>query len=380
MQRIMSTTSNLAPIERDVVIIGGGQSGLALGYHLASRGRRFTILDAGERVGQVWRNRWDSLRLITPCPYNSLPGLAFPAPRWSFPHKDQVADYLERYARMFALPVRLGQRVHALRRAGQRYRVDTADSALEAPVVVVATGPFQHPRVPDFAAGADLFQIHSSAYRNPGQLPAGDVLVVGCGNSGAGIAQDLAATHRVHLALGRTGTSPRSLAGRDLFWWAHHLGLPRVTIDSRLGRRLRGQPDGLLGVTTQQIAARGVTLSPRVTAMHGSTARFADGASRRFDAVVWATGFRPRYDWIDHDIGAALGARVLDEHGAPVHGRGVSPAPGLYFLGLKWLHCFDSSLLGGVARDAAYLATHIDSYLAGSARPRAHVAGAHLAA
>jgi putative flavoprotein involved in K+ transport len=343
----------------DVVIVGGGQSGLALGYHLAQKGRSFAILDAADRIGHAWRSRWDSLRLITPCPYNDLPGLRFPAPAWSFPHKDEVVAYLERYAETFGLPVHLGERVRAVLPRGEGYLVEATSGVFEAKALVIATGPFQTPHVPELAARADptLVKLHSTEYKRPGQLPEGDVLVVGCGNSGAGIAQELAKGRRVHLALGRTASSPRRILGRDLFWWAHTFGLTRVTIDSRLGANMSRQPDGLLGVTPAELAGLGISLKPRLASIEERTARFADGTHQRIDAVIWATGFRPRYDF--------LKAPVFDVRGAPIHRRGVTQAPGLYFLGLKWQYRIDSSLLGGVGRDAAYLAEHITSYLAG---------------
>ncbi|WP_437818884.1 flavin-containing monooxygenase [Sorangium sp. So ce1078] len=344
----------------EVVVVGGGQSGLALGYHLAGQGRSFVLLDAAERIGHAWRSRWDSLRLITPCPYNDLPGMRFPAPAWSFPHKDEVAAYLARYAETFALPVRLGERVRAVRQDGAGYLVEAATALYEAPVVVVATGAFQHPHVPALPGDVDpsLFQLHSAAYRSPAQIPEGDVLVVGCGNSGAGIALELAASRRVCLSLGRTASSPRRILGRDLFFWAHALGLTRVTAESRLGKRLRRGPDGLIGIDPRSIARRGVALAPRLVQLDGRTARFADGSRRRVDAVLWATGFRPRFDFLD--------VPVLDGRGAPVHRRGVTRAPGLYFLGLPWQHRIDSSLLGGVGRDAQHLAEQIQRHLAGA--------------
>jgi putative flavoprotein involved in K+ transport len=343
----------------DVVIVGGGQSGLALGYHLARRCRRFVILDTADRVGHAWRARWDSLRLITPCPYNDLPGMSFPAPVWSFPHKDEVADYLERYAETFALPVRLGERVSSVQKGGTGYLVKSTTAVYDSKAVVIATGPFQHPCVPEIAAGADpsLVQLHSSQYKNPDQLPDGEILVVGCGNSGAGIAMDLSSRRRVHLALGDTGTSPRSILGRDLFWWVHNLRLSQVTIDSRLGKHLSSGPDALIGITPEQIGHLGVRVGPRLVRFEGQTSCFADGARQRVDAVIWATGFRPRYDFLVEP--------VTDARGAPIHRRGVTRAEGLYFLGLKWQYRFDSSLLGGVGRDAAHLAEQITSHLAG---------------
>lgn len=342
----------------DVAVIGGGQSGLAMGYYLARQGLRFAIFDAGARVGDSWRERWDSLRFITPCPYNSLPGLPFPAPAWSFPHKDDVVRYLSDYADKFRLPVRHGQRVTRLAASGEGYRLEMTGASITASTVVIATGAFQHPVRPDFTdASSDLLQLHSAEYRNPAQIAGQRVLIVGCGNSGAGIAQDLASTHRVTLALGRTASSPRQILGRDFFWWAHLFGVTRITAESRLGKRLRRGPDGIIGTSPERLAAeRGITIAPRVVGLDGARARFIDGTEESFDAIIWATGFNPRYDWID---------LPGFDGGRPNHLRGVTRIPGLYFLGLKWQHTIDSSLLGGVGRDATYLAEHIAFHLAG---------------
>ncbi|ATB32445.1 flavin-containing monooxygenase [Melittangium boletus] len=354
-----STTQAHSTHRSNVLIIGGGQSGLALGYYLARRGQQFTILDGGSEIGHMWRNRWESLQLITPCPYNNLPGMDFEGPAWSFPHKDQVADYLVRYAKKFSIPVQTNHKVSSLRRVGENYQAETNQGVFEAPVVVLATGPYHEPRIPDAARGADerVVQMHSKDYRSSKQMPAGeDVLVVGCGNSGAGIAQDLARTHKVHLALGRTAWLRRRILGRDLFWWAHLLGLPRVTADSRLGSRMKHQPDEVIGTTPERLAAEhGIKLQSRVVAVDGNEVRFADGTQHRFGAIVWATGYRPSYPWVH--------VPVFTEEGAPQHQRGVTSSPGLYFLGLKWLYYFDSSLLGGVGRDAAFIDQEIASYL-----------------
>jgi putative flavoprotein involved in K+ transport len=355
----------------DAVVIGGGQAGLAMGYHLARRGRRFTILDAGPAVGHTWRTRWDSLRLLTPCPYNDLPGLRFPAPAWSFPSKDDVADYLQRYATHFALPVRGDSRVTHVHHEDGRFLVHATTGSFVAPVVVAATGPYQEPWIPALARGLGepVVQLHSRDYRRPSQLPAGDVLVVGGGNSGAGIAEDLARAgrgHRVHLALGRTASSPRRVLGRDLFWWARRLGVHHIPADSALGRHMQRQPDGLIGTSPAQLAAaHGIVLRPRVVAAEGDHVGFADGGRQRFAAVLWATGFTPRYDWI-----SGL-ASVLDERGAPRHRRGLAATPGLFFLGLRWQRHIDSSLLGGVGRDAAHLDAAIERHLTAPTSSRA---------
>src|SRR6266545_773439 len=234
-------TSEIGAPSFDVVVIGGSQAGLAIGYLLAQRGRRFVILDAGPEIGDVWRSRWDSLTLFTPAQYSGLPGMAFPLPKDTYASKDDVVTYLQSYVSAFELPVRLNARVTSLTQRDGAYVVATADEEFTASQVVVATGPFQVPFVPPVAGDLDeaVFQIHSADYRNPAQLPEGGrVLVVGGGNSGFQIAEELAATRKVDLAVGkRVPSLPQRLVGKDLFWWLSGIGFMNISTDSRLGRK-----------------------------------------------------------------------------------------------------------------------------------------------
>ncbi len=287
----MTTTTDTL----DVLVIGAGQAGLALGRQLQQRGARFLLVDAGDRIGEVWRSRWDSLRLFTAAEHDGLPDLPFPAPAGTYPGKDAVADYLEAYARTFDLPVRLGTRVTRLQRVDGLFAVETTTGPLTARQVVVATGPFSAPRLPELASSLapDVVQLHSSAYRRPEDLPLGHVLVVGAGNSGVQIAEELAATGRtVSLAIGsRPRTVPQRPLGRDLFWWLTRTGLIRATVDSRLGRRFRDR-ELVIGTTWRGLSERGVTLLPRAVSAVGRTVALGDGVTTVVDAVVWATGFR----------------------------------------------------------------------------------------
>jgi putative flavoprotein involved in K+ transport len=342
----------------DVVVIGGGQAGLAMAWHLAQQGRRFVVLEAAPALGQVWRNRWDSLKLFTPAQYDALPGMAFPAPADTYPTKDPVADYLQTYAAALDLPVRLNAQVTDLRRVGDDFEVGTADASYQARKVVVATGPFQVPFVPPPAAKLDpsVTQVHSADYRNPQALPEGPVLVVGGGNSGFQIAEELAATRTVDLSIATTYPMlPQRRAGRDLFWWLTRLGLLRVTVDSRPGRRM-SRRDFVIGTNRKRLERAGVRFRPRLVDAEDRTVRFADHSLlEEVGVVVWATGYRSDYAWI-HIPGVVREGHV-------VHRRGVTEVPGLYFLGLSWQHTRGSALLGFVNDDATYLANQIATVL-----------------
>ena len=339
----------------DVLVIGGGQAGLAMGHHLAERGSRFLILDASAEIGQVWRTRWDSLRLFTPPQYDNLPGLPFPAAPDTYPGKDAVADYLQTYAAHSHLPVRLGTTVTSLTSSGGQYVAKAAEQEIKARQVVVATGPFQALFTPALADHLDVPQIHSADYRRPDTVPPGKVLVVGAGNSGCQIALELSGTRQVELSVARRiPTVPQRPVGRDIWWWATAVGLSRVTARSRLGRRLATR-DQIIGVGPRQLKRRyGVRIRPRVTAVTGRTVTFADGQAAEFAAVLWATGYTMDHSWINVPS-------AKDEQGRIRHNRGVTPAPGLYMLGLTWQHTRTSALLGWVGNDAAYLADRMAS-------------------
>jgi putative flavoprotein involved in K+ transport len=347
----MDTTQNPA---LDVLVIGAGQAGLALGWHLKQQGASFLLVDAAPRIGHAWRTRWDSLRLFTAAEYDGLPGLAFPAPAGSYPTKDEVAAYLEAYRDRFELPVRLGTRVLSLRRDFGGFVAETTNGLLRARQVVVATGPFQSAYVPPVAAELDpqVVQLHSSHYRNPTDIPDGRVLVVGAGNSGLQIAEELAAAgRRVTVAMGRRPRAVRQRPlGRDLFWWFTTLGLISKPADSRLAKRFQAR-ELVVGTSWRRLRSLGVRLAGRAVSGVDRRVSLADGSTVEVDAVVWATGFRPDYSWLD------VPGVIAD--GAVQHRRGVSPVPGLHFLGLPWQHTRGSALLGFVQHDAAWLADQL---------------------
>jgi putative flavoprotein involved in K+ transport len=341
----------------EVMVIGGGQAGLAAGYYLSLAEIPFLILDAAPRLGDSWRRRWDSLKLFTVARYSALPGLEFPGDPEHFPGKDEVADYLEAYAREFELPVRLSSQVTSLEASNGGYRIETSGphglGPYEANQVIVASGAYQRPRTPAIAEklGNEVTQLHSAEYRNPDQISIGDVLVVGAANSGAGIAEDLAPSHRVYLSRGtRIPRLPRRILGKSLHFWGDHLGLIAAPLDSLRGRTQRG--DVLVGQSLRQLSRRyGIELVGRTVGTDDHTVRFDDGRAIEVDAVVWATGYRSDYSWIH--------VPVLDKHGVPRHQRGVTDSPRLYFLGMKDQYSRGSALIYWVREDAAYIVDQV---------------------
>jgi putative flavoprotein involved in K+ transport len=347
----------------NTVIIGAGQAGLAVGYHLARHGVPFVILEATDRVGTAWLQRWDSLRVFTPASLNSLPGLRFPAPARSYPGKDEVARFLAEYAHRYALPVRTGMRVEKLWREADRYVIACGGDRLEARNVVVATGAYQAPQLPAFAGALDpdILQLHSSAYRNPSQLRPGPVLVVGAGNSGAELALEAARHgHQTWLsgrdvgqeAPYRPGSVPDRLVTPVAWFLLSRVLTLRTPVGRALHRKFRAAGLPLVRVKPKDLAATGIERVPRTVSVQHGLPVLDDGRVLTVSNVLWCTGFRPDFGWID--------LPVLDEYGVPVHERGVvADQPGLYVIGLFFLHSVTSPLIGGVGRDAGYVARHL---------------------
>jgi putative flavoprotein involved in K+ transport len=345
----------------ETVIVGGGQAGLATGYHLKRLGHDPLILDAHGRVGDAWRTRWDSLRLFTYARYSGLPGMRFPAPGWSFPTKDEMADYLETYASRFELEVRPGVTVDRLTREGDRFVLSAGGSRLEARNVVVATGPFRVPKVPPFANELDpsILQLHSSEYLRPSQLRPGGVLLVGAGNSGADIALEVVREHPTWLAGRDTGHVPvpidsrRGHVGFRVFRFvAHHVLTIRTPIGRRAMAKHAGKGDMLVRVKPKDLLAAGIERVSSVAGVRDGRPFLEDGRVLDVANVIWCTGFRNDFSWIDLPI--------FDGDGMPLHDRGVvSSEAGLFFVGLPFQYAASSTVLPGIGRDHAYVAQRI---------------------
>lgn len=358
----MRTTYDVAEPERiETVVIGAGQAGLSVGYHLARRSRSFVILEANARVGDSWRNRWDSLRLFSPARFDGIDGMPFPASPHAFPTKDEMGDYLESYAERFGLPVRTGVRVTSVSRTGKRYLVVANDVRIEADNVVIAMSDYQKPKVPAFAAELDseIVQMHSSEYRNLRQLRPGGVLIVGAGNSGAEIAiETVRAGHQTFVSGKDVGAVPfdtRSVMGRNVFLPLLFRGVFHrvMTLDSPIGRKARRKmlhsATPLIRTKPRDMAKAGVQRVGRTTGVVAGRPVIDGGAAIDVANVIWCTGYHAGFSWVD--------LPVFDAPGEPRHDRGVVRGePGLFFVGLHFLYAMSSTMIHGVGRDADYIA------------------------
>lgn len=365
----------------ETVVIGAGQAGLSTAYHLTRQGRPCLVLEADQRIGDVWRRRFDSLRLFTPARYDSLPGMPFPLSRREFPTGRQMADYLEAYASRFDLPVRTGTKAVGLSSDGARYVVASDRRVFTADNVVVASGTWQRPVVPKFAAELDpsIRQLHSAEYRNPTQLQPGPVLVVGAGHSGGDIALELSGSHQTVLSGQVHGEIPFRIDGRvarlalPLMWFAwNHVATERTPIGRKMRPHVRHGGGPLIRVKRSDLASAGVEhCEARTVGVRDGRPLLADGRVLDVANVVWCTGFRVDTSWIHVPIG---------DGDWPTQTRGVVPdAPGVYFVGLPFLRGFYSMLVGGVGRDAEFVAEHIARRSRSSARPVAAVGAPAMA-
>jgi putative flavoprotein involved in K+ transport len=346
------------------IIIGGGQAGLSVGYHLARRGLPFVILDANPHIGDAWRNRWDSLKLFTPARYAGLPGFPFPMRGDLAPTKDQVADYLQSYADRFHLPVRNGVKVDALTREGERFVVTAGDLRFESDNVVVAMADYQKPRTPAFARDLDprIVQFHAHSYRNASQLQEGSVLIVGVGNSGAEIGLEVARTHQTWLSgkeFGHVSFRIDSPIGRFVLmrlvrFIGHHI----LTLGTPIGRKFRpktlshGGP--LVRVHPIDLVNAGIERVPKVAGVRNGQPFLEDGRILDVKNVIWCTGYDPGFSWIHLPI--------FGDDRRPVHERGiVTKEPGMYFVGLHFMYSMTSATLIGVGRDANHVVKNIQA-------------------
>jgi putative flavoprotein involved in K+ transport len=353
------------------VVIGGGQSGLSVGYFLARRNIPFVILEANARVGDSWRNRWDSLRLFTPARYDGLAGLPFPATKHSFPTKDEMANYLESYAAHFKLPVRTGVRVDRVWKEDGRYMISAGETLIEAKHVVIAMASYQKPRIPTFAAelAPEVVQLHSTEYKNLQQLKPGGVLIVGAGNSGAEIAVECARAGRTtwvsgpdvgHVPFSIDTAVARHLITPVLFRFIFHRVM---TVDTPMGRKARpniiskGTP--LIRQKPSDLLSAGVERVSRTTGVRNGKPVLDDGRVLDAANVIWCTGFDPGLSWLDLPI--------FDDHGEPIHEKGLVPSePGISFVGQHFLYSMSSAMIHGVARDAERIANAIVAPAAGT--------------
>lgn len=340
----------------DVLVIGGGQAGLAMGYYLKQKKLNFLIFDKGNRIGESWKNRYDSLTLFTPRSYSSLHGLPLKGDEKRYPTKDEIGEYLSAYADTFSLPVELGTYITRLEKADDYFIVTTNKGEFLSKNVIVATGPFQKPNVPEIARhlSSDVLQLHSSEYKNPNQIADGTTLVVGSGNSGAQIAAEISRERDVHLSVGhKMKFLPQDIGNKSIFWWFDKLGVYRANKDSKVGQFIKNWPDPIFGFELkEQIKNKKVNLRPRTISAEGTRVQFEDGSIFEARNVIWSTGFKSDYSWIHIPS-------VLLSNGLPIHQRGITPIKGLFFLGLPWIYCRGSALLQGVDGDAKFISEQL---------------------
>ncbi|MFK2826723.1 NAD(P)/FAD-dependent oxidoreductase [Bacillus sp. B190/17] len=340
------------------VVIGAGQAGLAMGYYLKKLGKSFIILDKNVEVGTEWSKRYDSLVLFTPRMYSTLPGLILKGDPQGFPTKDEIANYLKVYAESFQLPIQLKTEVTRVQKKDSAFYIETNWGEFQAANVIIATGPFQKPRVPDFAnvLSPDILQLHSSQYKNPAHLQSGNVLVVGGGNSGAQIAVELSQERETYLSVSqKIKFLPLKIGNKSIFWWFDQAGILKASHDSWIGRKIQEKGDPIFGSELKKAIQNGhIILKNRTVHSRETVIHFEDKSTLKVQNIIWATGFISDYSWLNIE-------GVLNNIGKPIHHRGQTEIPGLYFLGLPWQHRRGSALLQGVGEDAQSIMRHIQT-------------------
>jgi len=340
----------------DTIVIGAGQAGLAISYYLKKANKKFVIIDKCDEIGEAWKERYDSLVLFTPRMYSSLPGLPLTGDQQGLPVKDEIVKYLKKYAEKFELPIQLNEKIEHVSKVENYFLVKTNKNEYKAQNVIVATGPFQTPNIPDFSKQLPntIHQLHSSSYKNPDQLVEGNVLVVGGGNSGAQIAVELSKVKKTYLAVSnKINYLPLNILGKSIFWWFEKLGILQASNNSLLGKLIQKKGDPIFGFELKQaIKKKEVNIKKRVVGIEKNQLLFEDGSLLQVNNIIWATGFKTEFPWLQIQ-------GVVDNKGKVIHDRGVSTVEGLYFIGLPWQYRRGSALLQGVGYDAKYIVSNV---------------------
>ncbi|TAL66800.1 MAG: potassium transporter Trk [Bacteroidetes bacterium] len=353
----MENNNKLSEQKYGTIIIGAGQAGLATGYYLKQAGEDFIIIDSSVQIGDSWRQRWDTLRLFTPSQYDGLPGMKFPSERNKFPDKNEMADYLATYSKRFELPVQMGVKVNRLKINNSIFEISSSSGTYYSERVVVATGTNPLPKIPKFANELDsnILQIHSSKYRNPNSISGGDTLVVGAGTSGIEIALDISKTHKTYIAGKPTFKIPDFLFNYTggLYWWfISNIITEKTPIGKKAKKKIIKGGSPLIRISADDLDSSGIERIPRVSGVKNGMPELEDGRVIRADNIIWSTGFKPDFSWIDLNI--------TNGTGWPLMKRGVSETvKGLYFVGMLFQFGLTSGLIGGVGRDAKYVANYI---------------------
>jgi len=341
---------------RDFIVIGAGQAGMAMAYYLTQNKQDFLVVDANRDIGAPWLKRWDSLKLFTVSEYNHLPGLSFPHPKGYYANKYDVANYLKSYVEKFKIPIDFNQKIKSLKKVDDYFVLESDNQTYKAKNVIVATGPFHTPFTPAFHSklGKDVIQIHSENYKSPKQLQDGDTLVVGAGDSGVQILDEISNTKRKVFFSGNTNLSsiPQEILGKTLWWWFSKIGFLSVSKYTWLGKKISNVGQPVIGINVKVLFKKSnIDCVGRTLDVIDEKIVFEKKESKSIKNIIWATGFKPNFNWIENI--------VLDEDNYPKNFRGVSDIEGLYFLGLPWLYTRGSATLGGVQKDAKYINEYI---------------------
>lgn len=336
----------------DFVIVGAAQAGLSIAYYLKQQNQQLLLLDKEKEIGASWLNRWDSLKLFTPSEFNNLPGMDFPASKGHYPSKYEVADYFKSYVEKYSFPVRLNTLVTKVEKKNGIFLSHHKDGIIKSKGVIVATGPFHIPYTPPCTVNVaeTIFQTHSNYYKNPSQLQDGPVLVVGDGDSGFQILDEVSENGRKSYYSGdrKIKTLPQEIFGKTLWWWFTKTGFLSISRDTWLGKRLMHNRQPIIGTDVKEILNRENVVSVgRTKDADGLAIETEEKNLTNVRNIIWATGYRPDFKWIE-------GLEITPD-GYPKHKRGVSSMRNLYFIGLPWLYTRGSATLGGIDKDARYL-------------------------